>query len=102
MREDESVLIGAVLEEACYSLSDMAVACRVSVQWVERHVEEGLLTCAEQGPAGPRFSTQDLQRARRMLAVERDFEAVPELAALVADLLEELEALRARLERARM
>jgi chaperone modulatory protein CbpM len=31
---------------------------------------------------------------------ERDFEAGPELAALVADLMEEIEALRARLQRA--
>jgi chaperone modulatory protein CbpM len=32
-----------------------------------------------------------------MRQIERDFEAVPELAALVADLLEELDTLRARL-----
>jgi chaperone modulatory protein CbpM len=31
-----------------------------------------------------------------MHALERDFDAVPELAALMADLLEELDALRAR------
>jgi chaperone modulatory protein CbpM len=34
-----------------------------------------------------------------MLRIERDFEAVPELAALVADLFEELDDLRARLRR---
>jgi chaperone modulatory protein CbpM len=39
-------------------------------------------------------------RARRMLEVERAFDAAPELAALVADLLEELDTLRARLSRA--
>jgi chaperone modulatory protein CbpM len=32
-----------------------------------------------------------------MHRIERSFDAAPELAALVADLLEELEALRARL-----
>jgi chaperone modulatory protein CbpM len=31
-----------------------------------------------------------------MRALERDFDAAPELAALVADLLEELDAVRAR------
>jgi chaperone modulatory protein CbpM len=35
-----------------------------------------------------------------MRQVERDFDAVPELAALMADLLEELDELRARVERA--
>jgi len=39
-------------------------------------------------------------RARRMRRLERDFDAVPEMAALVADLLEEMDALRARLRRA--
>ena len=99
MRDDEIVLVGAVLEGACYSLNEFAAACRVSVQWVESRVDEGLLGSSEQGPAGPRFSNQDLQRARRMFALERDFDAVPELAALVADMLEEMETLRTRLER---
>ena len=100
MRDDEIILVGAVLDDACYSLDEFATACRVSVQWVERRVEEGLLGCAEEGSAGRRFSIQDLQRARRMYEVERDFDAVPELAALVADMLEEMESLRMRLERA--
>lgn len=37
-----------------------------------------------------------LVRARRVRAMERDFDAVPELVALVADILEEIEALRVR------
>ena len=102
MHDDYVVLVGAVLEEACFSLDEFASACRVSVQWVERHVEEGLLGYAERGSAGPRFSIHDLQRARRMLTIERDFDAVPELAALVADMLEEMEALRMRLGRAEL
>jgi len=35
-----------------------------------------------------------------MRALERDFNAVPELAALMADLLEEMDLLRLRLRRA--
>jgi len=35
-----------------------------------------------------------------MLRIERDFDAVPELAALVADLLAELDEARERLRRA--
>jgi len=54
-------------------------------------VEEGLV------PAAPewRFSAVVVRRVRRMRALERDFDAAPELAALMADLLEELDALRA-------
>jgi chaperone modulatory protein CbpM len=39
-------------------------------------------------------------RAPVPLGLERDFDAVPELAALVADVLEEMDELRARLRRA--
>ena len=46
-----------------------------------------------------RRSDTSVRGARRMRALERDFEAVPELAALVADLLEEMDELRARLRR---
>lgn len=100
MHEDDIVLVGAVLEGACYTLDEIASACRVSTQWVERHVEEGLLGCTEYGSAERRFSSHDLLRARRIRAIERDFDAVPELAALVADMLEEVETLRLRLRRA--
>jgi chaperone modulatory protein CbpM len=37
---------------------------------------------------------------QRILVLERDFEAIPELAALVADLQEEIETLRKQLLRA--
>jgi len=46
-----------------------------------------------------RFSGASLLRARRMRQLERDFDAVPELAALMADLLEEMDTLRAQLGR---
>jgi chaperone modulatory protein CbpM len=46
------------------------------------------------------FSALAIQRARRMHHVERDFDAVPKLAALMADLLEEMDGMRARLRKA--
>ncbi len=47
-----------------------------------------------------RFTTTTLARVRRMRDIERTYDAAPELAALVADMLEEMDALRARLRRA--
>jgi chaperone modulatory protein CbpM len=44
-----------------------------------------------------RFRSGDLQRARRLLRVERDFDANEDVAALVVDLTEEVRRLRARL-----
>jgi len=100
MRDDE-ILIGALLEEACLTVDDVAGACSVPPEWVRVHVEEGLLSNAEGATVGEwRFGCRELWRARHIRRLERDFDAAPELAALVADLLEELASLRARLRRA--
>lgn len=99
MREDE-VLIGALLEDACLTLEQLSRACAVPPQWVIEHVGEGLLPAPGESPSAWRFSSRDLWRVRQMIRLERDFEAVPELAALVADLLDELDEMRARLRRA--
>ncbi|QJR12082.1 hypothetical protein DSM104443_03165 [Usitatibacter rugosus] len=74
-----------------FTLEELARLCAVEQEWVVHHVEEGLLIAA----AGePRFTVTTLVRARRIRQIERDYDAVPELAALVADLLEELDARR--------
>jgi chaperone modulatory protein CbpM len=95
----EDMLIGALLEDACLTLEELSRACAVPPEWVIARVREGLLPAEDDAPAGWRFSSRDLRRARHMLDLERDFEAVPELAALFADLLEELAEMRARLRR---
>lgn len=90
------IITAYVLDEACLTLEELCAACAVEPVWVIRHVEEGLLAPLS-GPATSwRFSSASLHRTRRIHALERDFDAVPELAALVADLLEEVEALRAQ------
>lgn len=76
-------------DEEQLTLEELAVVCAVSSEWVSERVAEGLLPV--------RFDTLAVRRVRRMIALERDFDAAPELAALMADLLEELDALRARL-----
>ena len=98
MRDED--IPGIALEEACLSLEELASACAVSEQWVAQLVAEGLLTGLASSAPDCRFSSRDLWRVRQIRALERDFDAVPELAALVTDLLEELDALRARLRRA--
>jgi chaperone modulatory protein CbpM len=75
----------------------LAAACAVEPDWLVQHLQEGLIPHAESVAGVWRFSTAALVHARRMRAFERDFDAVPELAALMADLLEELDTLRARL-----
>jgi chaperone modulatory protein CbpM len=95
MRDDD-VLVGSLLDESWLTLEQVAAACRVEPAWLLGHLDAGLFTQVECVAGVWRFSCASLARARRMCQLERDFDAVPELAALVADLLEELDALRGR------
>lgn len=82
---------------------DAPLLCRmagVSEQWLHERVTLGLLQVRTEDAQGQwRFDAAGLRRARRIALLERDFDAVPELAALVADLEDELARLRARLQR---
>jgi chaperone modulatory protein CbpM len=88
-----------ILEGACLTLEQLCAAAGLERDWLVRHVEEGLIPASGTLVAEWRFSALHLARARRMHEIERTYEAAPELAALVADLLEEMDELRARLER---
>ncbi len=92
---DMDILIGTPLEESWLTLEQVAAACAVEPTWLTAHIEAGLFPEVRCAAGVWRFSGHALRRARRIRQFERDFDAVPELAALVADLLEELDALRA-------
>lgn len=96
---DDDILIGCLMEDSWLSLEQIAAACAVEPGWLLRHIEEGLFPRAESAAGVWRFSDASLLRARRMRQMERDFDAVPELAALVADMLEEMDELREQLRR---
>ncbi len=96
MNEDE-ILVGSLMEDTWLTLEQVAAACDVEADWLLAHLNEGLFPQVASVAGVWRFSTAALTRARRMRQIERDFDAVPELAALVADLLEEMDALRTRL-----
>lgn len=93
------IVTGVLVDEVSLSLDELAHACGVSAEWVELHVEAGAFALTGDDPTGWRFSSRDLWRARQLCMLERDFEALPELAALVIDLQEEIARLRRRLER---
>ncbi|MBI5921530.1 MAG: MerR family transcriptional regulator [Betaproteobacteria bacterium] len=96
MRDDE-VLIGSLMEETWLTVEQLAAACTVEQTWLKCRMEEGLFPHAESVAGVWRLSGSSMLRARRMRQIERDFEAAPELAALVADMLEEIDSLRAKL-----
>jgi chaperone modulatory protein CbpM len=93
---DHDILIGIVMEDACLTVEQLASACAVETGWIVQHVSAGLLPATGAHEEEWRFSSAGLRRARRIREIERDFDAVPELAALFADLLEQMDALKAR------
>jgi chaperone modulatory protein CbpM len=103
MRSDDlsenDLLIGSLLDDTWLSIEQVAIACTVEPEWLVYRIEEGFFPEAQSVAGVWRFSGGCLLRARRIRQIERDFDAVPELAALVADMLDEMDALRARLRR---
>ncbi|MFC5512166.1 MerR family transcriptional regulator [Massilia jejuensis] len=90
------IVTGVLVDEAALDLDELARACRVEPDWVVRHVEAGVLG-GEAEVTALRFRSSDLARARRLLELERHFDANEDLAALVIDLADEVRRLRARL-----
>lgn len=89
MNDDE----GLTLEQLCS-------VCALEREWLVVRVREGLIPATETGASEWRFTATTLARVRRMRDIERTYDAAPELAALAADMLEEIDELRARLRRA--
>ncbi|WP_119287681.1 chaperone modulator CbpM [Azohydromonas sediminis] len=92
------VPVEALLDELWLDLDELCRVGGVDAAWVHERVAAGLIAAQPLGPGDAwRFDAAALRRVRCMAQVERDFDAVPELAALVADLQDELARLRARL-----
>jgi chaperone modulatory protein CbpM len=96
--QPNQAISGVLLDEVALSLEELARAVDVEPDWVVRHVQAGVLggEISVQVTSW-RFRSTDLDRARRLLTLERDFDANEELAALVIDLGDEIHRLRRRL-----
>jgi chaperone modulatory protein CbpM len=93
-------LIAMLLDHAHIGVDEVAGNCAVEHAWVVEYVRAGvLLENPDPDPARWSFTSRDLVRARRLRDVVHQFDANPELAGLVVDLVEELERLRIRLRR---
>ena len=93
----EDILIGVVVDDDALSVDELARACACEPRWILERIESGVLECRIVPTGERRFASAALVRARRLLALERNFDADAELAALTVDLIEEVESLRRRL-----
>ncbi len=97
---NEKVLEGLLLDDECsLTLAELSRACAVHADWLLELVEEGILEPRGAGPMEWRFGAPELQRARVVRNLQRDLGVNLAGAALVVELLDELERLRARLRR---
>lgn len=93
----DEILIGVVLDDAALSVDELAHACACEPRWVIERIDSGVLECTAVTTGERRFGSAELARAKRLLALERVFDADAELAALTVDLIEEVESLRRQL-----
>lgn len=85
------------VQEFRLELAEFAHACGITTVFVEELVREGVLAPREQAPV---FSGDEVVRVRRAVRLQRDFEASLPSVAVMLDLLDEIERLRARLRAA--
>jgi chaperone modulatory protein CbpM len=94
------ILTGDILDEVSLTVEEIAQACSVQPEWVIQRVDAGQLSCTILESTTWHFVSADLARARQLAAIERDFDANEELAALVVDLMEEVRRLKQKLKTA--
>ncbi len=99
-KKPTTLLSGEVLEEELeLTLAELCRVCRVPAERVFELVEEGVVEPRGRGPARWRFRGLSVWRVRCALRLEQDLGVNVAGAALALDLLEELDAMRARLRR---
>jgi chaperone modulatory protein CbpM len=95
-----SLLSGEVLEEDVeLTLAELCRTCQVPAEQLLALVEEGVVEPLGRDPAHWRFRGISVRRVTCALRLERDLGVNVAGAALALELLEELEAARARLRR---
>jgi chaperone modulatory protein CbpM len=101
MEKEQEFLTGSVIgDEAVLSIEELARACGTEAQWISELVAIGLLEPQGTETSRWRFCAEDLSCARRVARLQRDFDASLDTAAVMLDLLDQIEQLRARLKRA--
>jgi chaperone modulatory protein CbpM len=88
-----------ITDNHALDLEAFAAACGMEVEFVRVLVDEGLVQPVQQQPAW-RFSGEALARVRRIRRLQRDFEANLQSVAVMLELIDQVERLRAALHRA--
>jgi chaperone modulatory protein CbpM len=82
-----------VIDGEMLHADDIARICCVTTHWVHTRIEQEILH-AVMRDGTYYFSSQMLFRAKQVASIEHQYDADPQLAALVADLIDEVRTLR--------
>jgi chaperone modulatory protein CbpM len=91
---DEHFAATVIDESTWFSLSEACRLCRVDNQRIQEMIQEGVLSPTGSSAQEWRFGAQELKRIQVAVRLQRDLGVNLPGAALVLDLLEELEHLR--------
>lgn len=96
MSDQSYIINGQIVEEVELSLRDLSRSCQVDAEWLLVLIDEGVLEPLE--PESPwRFSGISIRRVRTVQRLQKDLGVNIAGAALVLDLLAEVDALKTRL-----
>lgn len=98
--ELQSILSGEILDEGTgLTLGELCRVCQLPAEEVTELVEYGVVEPLERGRSQWRFEAVCIRRIHRARRLQQDLGVNIAGAALALDLLEEMEQLRARLQR---
>jgi chaperone modulatory protein CbpM len=89
-----------VEDDVEFTLDELCRTCRADEAQLRALIHEGVLTPSGDDPQQWRFAGTVLRRTRVALRLTRDLQLSADAAALVLDLLDEIEVLKSRLRRA--
>ncbi len=98
MEKKISVCSGMVLDEdTCLNLARLCRICNVSADLISDMIDEGLIVPKGDTPESWYFGAVEVRRVQTAIRLQQDLRINIPGAALVLDLLEEIEELRRRL-----
>jgi chaperone modulatory protein CbpM len=80
------------------TLDELCSACNVTPEFVEQLVEYGIIELDNEPIETHRFEPEHLRRVRTIVHLQRDLEVNLPGAAVVIDLMDEIEEMRAKIE----
>jgi len=97
MAKKELLIIADYSEESLLTLEELCGVCDIRIEVIRDFVSHDIVKPTGNAPEEWMFDVMQLQRLQKALRLQRDFELNLHGAALVLDLLDELEKIRAHI-----